>query len=99
MEKMRLTLDELEVQSFATAANRAGAAGTVHAHADTVAECPTGDANVATCVEYGCVWASGEANSCDGGSCACLSAGCGGSDGCPSGSYCWGTWYGSGKMC
>jgi len=54
MEKKHLTLDELEVQSFATTGAAAGERGTVRAHdapTDQV-ECPTADPNWDTC------WAS-----------------------------------------
>ena len=53
MEKMRLTLDELEVQSFATTSGTGRQRGTVRGHdspTDQV-ECPTADINWNTCVE------------------------------------------------
>lgn len=46
MEKVRLTLDALHVQSFATSSESPRGRGTVHAHdapTDAV-ECPTGNA-------------------------------------------------------
>ncbi|HSU15377.1 hypothetical protein [Longimicrobium sp.] len=51
MEKKRLTLDELEVQSFSTTRAAAGQRGTVRGHdapTDQV-ECPTADVNWNTC--------------------------------------------------
>ena len=73
MEKVRLTLDELQVQSFATTDGPADARGTVRAHdapTDQL-ECPT------ACPEWDTCW-----NTCGescGGSCAscdCASAEC-----------------------
>lgn len=95
MEKIRLTLDDLTVQSFATVEGGANASGTVHGQENTNdINCYTGDPNGFTCADYGCAWGSGYANTCDG-SCDCLSAACGGSDGCPSGGYC-NSFYASG---
>jgi hypothetical protein len=51
MKKTRLTLDSLEVQSFATTSDSSTPRGTVHGHdapTDQV-ECPTADVNWATC--------------------------------------------------
>jgi hypothetical protein len=82
MDKVRLTLDELQVQSFATTAVDADGRGTVRAHdapTDPV-ECPTADPLWDTC------W-----NTCGescGGSCAscnCESDAC--SDTCGWGCY------------
>ena len=69
MEKIRLSLDELTVQSFATTAGARAERGTVRGHdlpTDQV-ECPTADPNWNTC------WATcGDTcgDSC-GGSCGC----------------------------
>jgi hypothetical protein len=64
MEKVRLTLDELHVQSFATTGDAAGQRGTVRGHdvpTDQV-ECPTADVNWNTC------WQScADTNCCGGG--------------------------------
>lgn len=73
MEKTRLTLDELQVQSFVTTGMEAEGRGTVRAHdapTDPV-ECPTVDPNWDSCW-YTC------GDSCGGtcGSCACESADC-----------------------
>jgi len=60
MEKMRLTLDELEVQSFTTTRPAGEQRGTVHGHdapTDEV-ECPTADVNWNTCWES-CVHCGG----------------------------------------
>ena len=51
MEKVRLTVDELQVQSFATSPDRPGTRGTVRGHdapTDQV-ECPTANAGWDTC--------------------------------------------------
>ncbi|HET7231523.1 MAG TPA: hypothetical protein VFJ16_16050 [Longimicrobium sp.] len=51
MEKVRLTVDELEIQSFTTTERPAGKRGTVRGHdapTDEV-ECPTYDVNWNTC--------------------------------------------------
>lgn len=69
MEKVRLTLDELQVQSFATTEQGAGRRGTVHGHdapSDAV-ECPTADPAYGTC------W--GSCNGCSD-SCDCETANC-----------------------
>lgn len=86
MEKTRLTLDDLQVQSFATTASPASQRGTVRGHdlpTDQV-ECPTADPNWNTC------WAS--CNDTD-----CCGSGSGG-DGGGSGDctyYCGSDWCGS----
>jgi hypothetical protein len=83
MEKVRLTLDELHVQSFATTGAETAGRGTVRAHdapTDAV-ECPTADPVWDTC------WGScGDTcgGSC-GGTCDCDSAYC--SDTCYWGCY------------
>lgn len=79
MEKMRLQLDELAVQSFATTPQDSTPRGTVHGNQESGA-C-TVEYWGYTCWE-GCQWESGAQNSCDNNSCACPSADCGGSDGC-----------------
>lgn len=79
MEKVRLTIDELQVQSFATTGVEAAGRGTVRAHdapTDAV-ECPTADPNWDTC------W--GSCGDTCGGSCDCDSAYC--SDTCYWGCY------------
>lgn len=51
MEKVRLTVDELQVQSFTTSDEQSPGRGTVHAHdapTDEV-ECPTAHAQWETC--------------------------------------------------
>jgi len=51
MEKTRLTVDDLEVQSFSTTDGATGSRGTVRGHdvrTDQV-ECPTGNVNWDTC--------------------------------------------------
>ncbi|HEX8243734.1 MAG TPA: hypothetical protein VF541_09570 [Longimicrobium sp.] len=88
MEKIRLALDDLSVQSFATTDGAAGARGTVRgrdAPTDQV-ECPTADVNWNTCWDTcgeSCGCGGGSGNTCDG-SCDCYSAWC--SWGC------WGWW-------
>lgn len=98
MEKLRLTLDDLGVQSFATSSGLAANGGTVRGQEATEATC----AGQATCAYFTCdtlyvACASAQCQvSYDGdASCYCLSAGCGGSDGCPSGGYC-NSFYASG---
>jgi hypothetical protein len=83
MEKVRLTLDELTVQSFTTTTAQTKRLGTVHAHdapTDQV-ECPTADVNWNTCwdscADTNCC-GGGSGWSCDG-SCDCYSGACGGS--------------------
>jgi hypothetical protein len=81
MEKVRLTLDELQVQSFATTEAAGKGQGTVRGHdvpTDQV-ECPTANVNWDTC------WAScADTNCCGSG---------GDTDNC---TYdCWSDWCGS----
>lgn len=82
MEKVRLSLDELQVQSFATTGSRMEQRGTVHAN-DSVptdpVNCPTLDPAWDTCWEscWGSCWSCNQ--SCDG-SCDCWSGACGGSE-------------------
>lgn len=55
MEKMRLTLDDLSIQSFTTTSEGSRRSGTVHGHdvpTDQV-ECPTMDEAWQTC-KFGC---------------------------------------------
>lgn len=81
MEKIRLDLSELEVQSFSTTPVPDGR-GTVHGLADTeYAQCVTGDPNYFSCVEYGCVWESGNNQSCEE-TCNCYSTQCEPTQGC-----------------
>jgi hypothetical protein len=60
MEKTRLSLDDLEIQSFATTTPPAGRRGTVRGHDDAPTdevECPTVNAGWDTCWDtcrYGC---------------------------------------------
>jgi hypothetical protein len=66
MEKVRLSLDELEVQSFATTTGEAQRRGTVRGHdapTDEV-ECPTADYRWNTCFPTQCQ-----------GSCGCEASG------------------------
>jgi hypothetical protein len=81
MEKVRLSLDDLHVQSFATTGAGAAPRGTVRGH-DSVTDpvnCPTADPAWDTCWEscYGSCWSC--QGSCDG-SCDCYSGACGGSE-------------------
>jgi len=65
MEKVRLTVDELHVQSFATTDRGVAQRGTVRAHdapTDQV-ECPTADVNWATC-KYTCGCGGGNTDDC-----------------------------------
>jgi hypothetical protein len=97
MKKIRLALEDLSIQSFSTG-EPTHMNGTVYARQESeAADCITGDPNQATCVEYGCGWATGN-NTCDA-SCYCLSADCGGSAGCATGGYCYGSFYASGARC
>ena len=78
MQKVRLTLDELAVQSFATTGGVARGRGTVNGRdsTDPVA-CPTYDNAWDTC------WDSCNAATCGiscGGTCDCYSGACGGSE-------------------
>jgi hypothetical protein len=66
MEKTRLTLDELEVQSFATTTAAAGRRGTVRGH-DAVTdpvECPTADPNWDTCWDSCACHSEGNTGDC-----------------------------------
>ena len=81
MEKVRLTLDELEVQSFTTTGAGAGRRGTVRGNdesTDPVA-CPTADPAWNTCwdscADTNCCGSGDCSNSCD-----CYSGGCGGAE-------------------
>ena len=80
MEKTRLSLDDLEVQSFATTAPTGQQRGTVRGHdapTDQV-ECPTADGNWNTCWDScadSCGCGGGSGNSCENN---CESTGCGG---------------------
>ena len=88
MEKIRLSVDELAVQSFATTQAAAEQRGTVHGHDDTdPVACPTADPVWETC------WAScGGSCDCSGGTCD-HSCGCGSNtwlaSGCFSYGVCW----------
>lgn len=65
MEKTRLTVDDLEVQSFATTTPVAGQRGTVRGHdapTDEV-ECPTADVNWETC-RVSCGGGCGNSDDC-----------------------------------
>ena len=92
MEKVRLTLDELHVQSFATTEHETGRRGTVRGHdapSDQV-ECPTANQAWDTC--WGsCAWSCGCSDSCQ-----CETANCSVdcySDWCTWDCYTWGNWY------
>ncbi|HEX8903530.1 MAG TPA: hypothetical protein VF771_01670 [Longimicrobiaceae bacterium] len=82
MEKVRLTLDDLEVQSFTTTGGDRTRRGTVRGHDECTDPiyCPTADPAWDTCwdscADTNCCGGSG--GSCDG-SCDCYSGGCGGS--------------------
>lgn len=83
MEKVRFSLDDLEVQSFITTPGPGKRVGTVHAHdlpTDAV-ECPTIDPLWNTCwdscADSNCCGGSG--GSCDCYSGDCYSGACGGS--------------------
>lgn len=87
MDKLKLDLAGLEVQSFATGGN-ANRSGTVRAHdsvGPTQIDCPTVEGCTTGIGEYtceaGCYVGSGQPDTCVN-SCDCYSAGCGGSDGC-----------------
>jgi hypothetical protein len=104
MEKLRLHLDDLAVQSFATAIHPGGT-GTVHGRINTAALDCYGTYDCGT-YDTGCENTGSGLNTCAGscpGLCAsdrcgggsgfdasacCLSAGCGGSGNCPTGGYC-----------
>ncbi|HEX8243733.1 MAG TPA: hypothetical protein VF541_09565 [Longimicrobium sp.] len=76
MEKTRLSLDDLSVQSFATTSAPGEIRGTVRGHdapTDQV-ECPTANAAWDTCWES-CACGGGSGNSCDNN---CDSTDCGG---------------------
>ena len=76
MDKVRLALDELEVQSFATTSASPDRKGTVHGHAPTDQwECPTLDQNWDTC-GWTCWSQCGSCND----SCDCYSGMCTGSE-------------------
>jgi hypothetical protein len=81
MEKVRLSLDELRVQSFTTTGGPAENRGTVRGHdsATDPVNCPTADPAWDTCWES-CWGSCGSCHqSCDG-SCDCWSGACGGSE-------------------
>lgn len=81
MEKMRLSMDELQVQSFATTGTGEAERGTVHGHDNTdPAACPTADPAWETCWASCDGWDCGSGNTCDN-SCNCgsptwLASGC-----------------------
>jgi len=81
MRKTRLTLEDLDVQSFATTSGTGAQRGTVRGHdapTDQV-ECPTADVNWNTC------WAScADTNCCGGGG--------SGPDTQDCSAYCWSDW-------
>lgn len=87
MEKVRLNLDELEVQSFTTTGNEAQQRGTVHGNDQCSCACCPTDPALDTC------WASCADTCWDtcGDSCGCGSNDCGSGDcsgyGCGSDSF------------
>ncbi|HEX6372208.1 MAG TPA: hypothetical protein VF006_25040 [Longimicrobium sp.] len=80
MEKVRLSLDELQVQSFATTGAAGDRRGTVRANDSTgPVDCPTADPLWDTCWES-CWGSCGSCHQSCEGSCDCYSGACGGSE-------------------